>query len=61
VVRFSTVVVEKPKNPSAGDVMCVCVCGGFERGPVVGDVLCVCVGFGRGEGGIMVHASRLWL
>jgi hypothetical protein len=25
VVRFSTVVVEKPKNPSVGDVMCVCV------------------------------------
>ncbi len=41
--------------------MCVCVCGGFERGPVVGDVVCVCVGFGRGEGGIMVHASQLWL
>jgi len=51
VVRFSTVVVEKPKNPSVGDVMCVCVCGGFERGPVVGDVVCVCVLDLEGERG----------
>ncbi len=40
-VRFF--VVEKPKNPSVGDVMCVCVCGGFERGPDVEDVVCVLV------------------
>ncbi len=57
MVRFSTVVVEKPKNPSVGGVMCVCVCGGFERGPGVGDGVCVSVL--EGERGAQWYASRL--
>jgi hypothetical protein len=40
VVRFSTVVVEIPKNPSVGDVMCVCVV--VLKGALVLEMWCVC-------------------
>jgi len=50
VVRFSTVVVEKPKNPSVGGVMCVCVCAVVLKGALVLEMGCVCW-FWKGRGG----------
>ncbi len=41
-MRFSTVVVEKPENPSVGDVMCVCVCVVVLKGALVLEMWCVC-------------------